>query len=52
MKTGNIKNVKSKTSLFGVPRAKNKTKRTLKSPCIVVTENRIIGALKTENSIW
>jgi hypothetical protein len=47
-----MKNVKSKTSLFGVPRVKNKTKRTLECPSIVVTENRIIGALKTENSIW
>jgi hypothetical protein len=47
-----MKNVKSKTSLFGVPRGKNKAKRTLEGPSIVVAENRIIGALKTENSFW
>jgi len=47
-----MKNVKRTTSLFRVERTKNKTKRTLEGPSIVVTENTIIGALKTENSIW
>jgi hypothetical protein len=47
-----MKNVKSKTLLFGVPRAKNKTKRTLEGPSTIAIENRIIGVLKTENSIW
>jgi hypothetical protein len=38
--------------LFGIQRTKNKTKKTLNGPSIVVIENTIIGALKTENSIW